>query len=145
MITKFVEVSNTFNWGKFLVCRFTPEEWAVRSEVDPGQRLLAGRGWSQQHLWVLDLQTGEGAYFRPGGLAKADLERHRIWVCPMYEVFLGVLYAHPEWCDDITKIPSFVKLEGEEARQASAVYGHRREGPDAKERDKVAKPRRKKA
>jgi hypothetical protein len=39
MKTKFIEASDAkeFNWGKFALCRFEPEEWARRSEVDhPG-------------------------------------------------------------------------------------------------------------
>ena len=137
MISKFVEVTNGFNWGKFLVCRFSPEEWAVRSKVDGEFGLLAGRGWTPIHLWVLDLQTGEGAYFRPGGMAVADLEKHQIWVCPMFERFLVRLYAEKGWCADITSIPDLVELTDEETMKASAMYGHRRPGPDQAERDRV--------
>lgn len=137
MILKFVEVSNGFNWGKFAVCRFSPEEWAVRSKIDGGS-LLAGRGWTPQHVWILDLQTGEGAFFRPGGHAKSDLGKHQVWVCPMFEVFLGVFYSRPDWWD-LTNIPDSIELTDEEALAASAMYGHRREGPPQAERARVVR------
>jgi len=41
----------------------------------------------------MDMQTLEGAAFRHGGHAKADLDRHRIWVCPLFEPFLTWLYT----------------------------------------------------
>jgi hypothetical protein len=79
--TKFVEATNgPRNWGKFMVARFTAEEWSRRSVVDPERGLIAGRGWTTQHLLVWDLQTGEGAIFRPGGSARYDLRKHQIWV-----------------------------------------------------------------
>lgn len=78
----FIEASDgtDFNWGKFAVMRFAEAEWAVRSQIDPCQSLIGGRGWTPQHIFVMDLQTGEGAMFRPGGSAHHDLEKHRIWV-----------------------------------------------------------------
>lgn len=148
MQTKFVEVSNGFNWGKFLVCRFTREEWAIRSKVDEGSSLVGGRGWTPRHLWVLDLQTGEGAMFKPGGYAKGDLDKHQVWVCPMFGVFLNKLYATPEWGNDIGTIPDLVELTDEDAMKASAMFGHRRPGPSPEERQQVVeasvvKPKRK--
>lgn len=148
MLSKFVEVTNNFNWGKFLVCQFSPEEWAKRSEIT-GDGLLKGRGWTLAHLWVMDLQTGEGAYFRPGGHPVADLQKHQIWVCPMYQLFLAKLYEHKDWCADITRIPDLITLTAEESKHASALYGFRREGPDQAERERVIretarKPKRKK-
>lgn len=136
MFSKFVEVSNGYNWGKFLVCRFTAEEWRQRSKVDGGS-LIGGRGWSHQHLWVLDMQTGEGAYFRPGGMASQDLDKHQIWVCPMYALFLDRLYENQDWCSDITKIPDLIELTDQESKKASALFGYRREGPDETERLRV--------
>lgn len=100
MITTFVEVTNgERNWGKFMVGRFDGADWLYKSKVDvhegccaDGGSLLAGRGWSPRHLFVMDLQTGEGAMFSPGGSAKADLNKHKIWVCPLFEPFLEWLY-----------------------------------------------------
>src|SRR5215472_3004576 len=96
MITKLIEATNTaaggINRGKFLVGRFDQDEWARRSTVstplEGDYPLLARVGWSPQHVMVFDLQTGEGAMFRPGGYAKGDLIKHRIWVCPLFELFL---------------------------------------------------------
>lgn len=84
MKTKIIEAvqskEHPGNWGKFLVGAFD-EEWAYESRVDPERvPLLRACGWwGPERLWVLDLQTGEGAYFNPGGFAKADLDKHRVW------------------------------------------------------------------
>lgn len=96
MKTHIIEVTNgQANWGKFLVGKFD-EEWERTSEVDTGRHLLRAIGWGagREHLLVLDLQTGEGAMFLPTGLASADLNKHRIWVCPLFEPFLAWLYAY---------------------------------------------------
>ena len=129
MLTKLVELTNNINWGKFLVGRFDEAEWSYRSEIACGARLLSHLGWDDKHVWVLDLATGEGALFRPGGRAAADLEKHRVWVCPMFEVFLGWLYAHPECWSDLSAIPKTLVLTDEEALAATSLYGRRRGGP----------------
>jgi hypothetical protein len=96
MKTVFVEATNKeMNWGKFMLAKFDEDEWARRSAIDSGS-LVAGRGWSSDHILVLDLQTGEGAFFKPGGYAHADLEKHKIWVCPLFEPFLEWLYTLPD-------------------------------------------------
>lgn len=140
MLTKIVELTNGFNWGKFMLARFDGEEWRRRSEVDVapvpigrglgfGVPLLQQVGWNHRHVWVLDLQTGEGACFLPGGNARADLEKHAIWVCPMFEVFLGWFYARRELWTDITSVPDLITLTDEETMSMSSLYGHRRPGP----------------
>jgi hypothetical protein len=54
---KIVEVTNFFNWGKFLLSRFEDSEWAMPSRISEYERsLVAGRGWDRQHVFVLDLQ-----------------------------------------------------------------------------------------
>lgn len=126
MNLKFMEVTNEeVNWGKFAVGRFTAEEWAARSAIDPVRSLIGGRGWTAQHLLVLDLQTGEGAIFKPTGLPSADLEKHRIWVCPMFEPFLNWLYKQD--LADLDKLPALVNFTLEEA--GAAMHGYRRGGP----------------
>jgi hypothetical protein len=147
MRTRFVEVSQDatrgFNWGKFLVGVFEPEEWLRSSELERqlnrmGGSLLATRGWTPGHVLVLDLETGEGAMFAPGGSPSADLDKHRVWVCPMFEPFLGWLYGHIlEW-SLATKmprdtygwfdvLPALVELPDAEP----AMQGYRRRGPEA--------------
>lgn len=129
MISVIVELTDGFNWGKFLVGAFDKDEWDRRSSVD-NRRLLAGQcGWTPQHRLVLDLQTGEGAMFLPRGLATADLEKHRIWGCPMYEVFLKWLYDHPDHCADIRTLPQLIGLDPSKTRGHNAIYGYRRPGP----------------
>jgi len=130
VITKFIEATNAeggggINWGKFVILRFDEGEWAVRAQID-GSGLVGGRGWSRKHLVVFDLQTGEGAMFLPGGSARADLAKHKIWVCPMFESFLVWLYRQP--LDDLDALPSLVKFAEEEA--PSAMAGYRRSGDE---------------
>lgn len=126
-----METTNTdaggMNWGKFMVARFTESEWERRSKVG-GQIMLAERGWSKDNLLVLDLQTGEGAVFKPKGYAKGDLDKHALWVCPLFEPFLGWLYEQD--LTDIEKLPALVKIKN----PASALYGYRRPGPGATQR-----------
>lgn len=132
MQTKFIEASDgsNFNWGKFAVCRFTPEEWARRSEVDvlTTRGLLSVVGWDSGNLLVLDLQTGEGARFKPGGLASADLnDKHQVWVCPMFEPFLTWLYTQD--LSDLDKLPGLVNL----GDVPIAMHGYRRQRRQAAE------------
>ena len=123
MQTKIIEATNQINWGKFLLGR-PDHEWGIRSSISDSQMpLLREVGWSREHLWVLDLQTGEGACFRinPYGHAKNDLNKHRIWVCPMYEPFLEWLYRQPVLNFDV--LPAVVELQAE-----ASFHGYRREG-----------------
>lgn len=126
METRFVEASNGLNWGKFLVGRFEAEEWALRSQVDD-RGLIYGRGWTPEHVIVWDLQTGEGSIFAPHGSAAADLNKHRIWVCPLFEPFLIWLYDQ-----DLTvlqELPSYIALPD----TPGALFGYRRPGPNPEE------------
>ena len=139
MKTRIIEATNAeggggINWGKFMVAQYDTNDWLTRSTVDAGRALnsiLAGRGWTQKHAWVLDLQTGEGACFLLGGSAEHDLnEKHRIWVCPLYLPFLRWLYKQskttdPHWLD---KLPAVVRFTEDEA--PSALAGYRRGGGD---------------
>ena len=124
MQTKIVEASNGFNWGKFMLGRLD-SEWSHRSAVSGlSMPLLRELGWGDEHLWVLDLQTGEGACFRinPKGRASNDLNKHRVWVCPLFEPFLQWLYQQD--VADIERLPSVVELP----RTELAFWGYRREG-----------------
>lgn len=134
MKTKIVEAVQSkdrpSNWGKFLVMVPDDEEWGYESQVDPGRGLMQSMGYwgGGDHVWVLDMQTGEGAFFRPGGSAGADLEKHAVWVCPLYQPFLEWLY---ERCRengglDLDSLPEVVELPGAEF----ALRGHRRPGPE---------------
>lgn len=115
-----VEATNGGNWGKFMISQFEGFEWSRRSQIDHNA-LIRSRGWTPRHIMVFDLQTGEGAMFLPGGIASADLNKHRIWVCPLFEPFLEWLYTQPNPMD----IPALIELPDAEF----ALYGHRRPGP----------------
>lgn len=123
MITKIIEATNHaaggLNWGKFLVGRFD-HEWEYQSQIDAGRRLLPTVGWSSSTIMVFDLQTGEGGLFSPGGLASADLDKHRIWVCPMFEPFLTWLYKQD--LTDLQALPAMVQITNPD----SSLWGYRR-------------------
>ena len=123
MKTRLIEVYNDFNFGKFLVGRFDEAEWSRRSAVD-GFPLLGGRGWSHNHLLIVDLATGEGAIFLPGGKASYDLnQKHQIWVCLLYEPFLSWLYTQD--LIDLDALPEKLYLEA-----PTGLAGYRREGEE---------------
>lgn len=122
----FVEATNGFNWGKFAIGRFDADEVAYRSVVENedmgvSASLVRSRGWGPEHFWFMDLQTGEAALFRHGGFARADLNKHRIWVCPMAEPALTWIMAHP-----LNELPTVIHLT--EAEAPSSFAGYRRPG-----------------
>jgi hypothetical protein len=124
MKTQIVEVTNgQRNWGKFLIGQFDEKEFA-RGSVLPGYEtktpLVFQRGWGSDHFLVLDLETGEGAMFHIPGSATADLNKHQIWVCPMFEPFLEWLYANWKGGD----LPPLVDLPD----APFAMSGYRRKG-----------------
>lgn len=121
----FFETVNELNWGKFMVGRFDGDDWDERSTIEPRVGLLRGRGWSIEHLLVLDLQTGEGCMLavRPTGFPAADLEKHRVWVCPMFEPFLEWLYVQD--LSDMDALPRVIELPN----APRAMAGYRRQGP----------------
>lgn len=126
MISAIVEATNgPNNWGKFLVGRFDLNEQARRSAINAKSNvsLLQQIGWDVKNtILVLDLQTGEGAMFRPGGVAKTDLNKHPVWVCPMFEPFLGWLYKQD--LSDLEKLPRHIDLPD----APFAMQGYRRRG-----------------
>jgi hypothetical protein len=137
MKTKFIEamhVNGDGNWGKFMVARFEEREWNRHSEVlcdeypaqagSVGTYLLGSIGWSRRDIVVFDLQTGEGARFRASGSASADLNKHKVWVCPLFEPFLSWLYKQD--LTDLDKLPAKVEFTEKEAEFALA--GYRRKG-----------------
>lgn len=118
------EASNRFNHGKFAVGRLAAElAWRSSLPGFEGRPLLASIGYNAPDLWVLDLQTCEGAAFRHGGHASNDLAKHRIWVCPLFEPFLWWLYAQD--VNDLGALPRHVSLPD----APSALYGYRRGSP----------------
>jgi hypothetical protein len=76
-----------------------------------------------EYIFVLDLQTGEGAMFRHGGFARADLNKHKIWVCPLFEPFLEWLYEQD--VDVLSCLPDTVDLPN----APFELRGYRRAGP----------------
>lgn len=121
MVAKFIEVTNGLrNWGKFLLLRFDCE-WQQQSVIS-GRPLLRDIGFNPQQVWVLDLQTCEGAAFMPGGHVGSDLDKHAIWICPMYQPFLEWLYRQD--VTNLEALPSHVDLPEAEFQMS----GYRRPG-----------------
>jgi DNA-binding Xre family transcriptional regulator len=134
MWTKFIEATQDagggmVNWGKFQLLKYE-NEWKIPSMLPGpsyGLPLLRQCGWSHRHMWVLDCQTGEGALILPGGSARADLMKHRIWVCPLFEPFLIWLYAQD--LNYPADLPAIVELPTAEF----SFQGYRRPGPVLRE------------
>lgn len=97
---------------------------ARKPDVDtPLLRQRMGK-WTRDQLWVMDLETGEGGLFRPGGYARGDLQKHRIWVCPMFEPFLTWLYKQDLSNESLDALPKGVALDA-----PFEWAGYRRPGP----------------
>lgn len=121
--TRVIEASTPQgNWGKFMVGVFDVE-WEQRSAVDPGSSVMRACGWGPDHITVLDLQTGEGGVFFPHGLASADLNKKRVWVCPLFEPFLEWLYRQD--LTDVAALPVHVELD-----HPLELQGYRRPGQE---------------
>ena len=103
-----------------MLARFDAQEWQRRGAIalDPYASrvpLLTQCGWGPEHVWVLDLATGQGACFRPGGHAGADLEKRAgLWVCPLYRVVLAWFYQHKE-CWGLDELPECITLTDKES------------------------------
>jgi hypothetical protein len=135
MKTAIIEATNgEQNWGKFLVGVMT-DEWKHRSAVDVESQspLLRLRAWSRDYIWVMDLETGEGALLCHRDVVRDALERHQVWVCPLFEPFVGWLFAQPmhgdpeAWLDGLPPLIDFPDA-------AFGLSGYRRGGPDDEER-----------
>lgn len=115
------------NWGKFMV-GVLDHEWDWRSGVDAGRPLLRAIGWGHENIWVFDLQTGESCFVRPGGLASADLNKHAVWVCPLFEPWLvwlyGQLKGQRDYAARLDGLPKVVELPD----AGFAFAGYRRPG-----------------
>lgn len=130
MITKIIEATNgERNWGKFLLGQFSAAELLHPSSVcgNLSFGLIRSCGHSEYDTLVLDLQTCEGAIFTPGGNAAADLAKHRIWVCVLYEPFLVWLWTRAEGQRlRLDALPDVIDLPD----APFAFAGYRRTGPD---------------
>lgn len=125
MKTKIIEATQGVggpNHGKFLIAHLDMEWERKSAATGPGRPLLARIGWAPGHIIVFDLQTCEGAAFRPGGIPSADIEKHRIWVCPLFEPLLKWLYEQD--LSDLDRLPDSVELRG----APFALRGYRRSG-----------------
>jgi hypothetical protein len=132
VITHFIEASNGFNHGKFMICRLERPEMDIRSAL-PGYEhnwLWSGRKFKPGMTLVVDLQTGEGAAFEigrgslpPAQEASYQLnEKHQIWVCPLYEPLLQWLWERIISTVKIENLPRYVELDA-----PGAVSGYRRQ------------------
>lgn len=139
MQAKIIEASQGekgLNWGKFLVSRLPDAAYDYSSQL-PGcegiegadRPLLRRIGFPARAIRVDDLQTHEGVFFidatdDPDRFV-CQLEKHKIWVCPMYAPFLAWLGRQP--LEDLDALPGFVALPD----APGEIYGYRRKGPTA--------------
>lgn len=132
MKTKIIEATNgPANWGRFLLGVLTEEEWArlpAAPGCDFGRPVLREAGWGKHDpdVLVLDLVTREGAvfYVNKQGVPSSDLNKHRVWVCPLFEPFLGWLYTQPREQVMALALPDHVDL----ADAPFDSHGYRRPG-----------------
>ena len=71
-----------------------------------------------------------------GGFARADLNKRKIWVCPLFEPFLEWLYRHVhdkegDWWQDLPRVVELPDAPFE-------IYGHRRPGPEIVSMDTIS-------
>jgi hypothetical protein len=124
VLTKIIEVTqgSEFNWGKFMLGQFDVE-WLRHSKLpgnDLAMPLLAQRGWSPRHMVVLDLETGEGAFFTMSHPRWQLDNKHQVWVCPMMGPFLD--WLGEQSFETVEDLPDYVTLDTDE----SAMAGYRR-------------------
>lgn len=102
MDTQIVVVDHTegtgaiVSQGVFLVAEFEPSELEVVRET----------GWGPQHRLVVDLKTGVGGLYRPGGDPFFDVCQDRK-VGPLFASFMKWLYGQ----GDPWALPAHVTLE----------------------------------
>jgi len=95
--------------GRFVVGRFTVRDLAQDSKASPDDlAVLAQLAWDPRRIWVMDLDTRQGAAFQPGGVAADDVREHGIRVGPLFVPFLGWLYDQD--LSDIRALPRLVRL-----------------------------------
>lgn len=151
MITRFVEVTDGFVYGKFLVCRLDPGELATKSAM-PGagewDRLLtfAGRRrFNERTTLIVDLQVGtafawplengeigfrhyiDKHYARSANIIDGDPPIFAL-VCPLYLPFVLWLHEQGKWAEgagDIEEIPRYLDLRTDEALMPSGPVDER--------------------
>jgi hypothetical protein len=137
MESKIIEATNgPNNWGKFLLLRPSADMWTYRSVIDDTgdddlyrirqPLLLQYCGWGPKHLLIVDLQTKEGFAVSIDRYMHRKLADHQIWVCPLFDPFLGWLAEQD--VSDLNALPGAVDLPEAPVMQ----FGHRRSGPEGK-------------
>lgn len=135
MKTKFIEAitlgpnGEPFNHGKFMVGRYD-EEWSRRSAITEAgaSPLLRQIGWGPAHLFVMDLQTGEGFTCLPGGHPDFDRKKHNVWTCVIFPVWLRWLYDQD--LSDLDALPNLVTFSFDQI--PPALVGSRGDGQPVK-------------
>jgi hypothetical protein len=118
VITKIIEGSDGGAYGKWLVGQLDEHERSRKTSL-PGYEgnasiwTFAGArrfGADPGAVFVLDLQTGQGAVFNPTTSSSPDydLDQANIWVCPLFRDFFRWLYTQD--LADVTQLPNFIDL-----------------------------------
>lgn len=126
---RFVEVTDGFAYGKFLVGRLTPEELSTETAM-PGaeahQPLFTYSGrryFNHRTTLVIDLQRGTAAAW-PLENGAIGFEHYYLGklkgldalVCPLYMPFVMWLHEQGKWAEgagDIAEIPRYIDFREE--------------------------------
>jgi hypothetical protein len=112
------------NWGAYMVAVPDGQELSWHSHVAPSiLTLFEQLGHEPGSAWVMDLLTGEGAWFSMQGDARAELEEHRIHASASFEGFLEWLYLQD--LDKLWQLPHVIKV----ADTTFSINSYRRLGP----------------
>lgn len=139
MELKFVEAGQApeggGNWGKFAVARWSTLEMRepTRFPGCEGQFITGLTGSPFDHIWLLDIQAGEGALFSINNPIPVDvphqLNEKQIYICPMFEPFMTWLWEHIrshqgtnlDWFDELPRVVVLPEAPFD-------LYGYRRRG-----------------
>lgn len=149
MICKIIEATDVgqFNHGKFMVRLFEHDEYNYMSRIAPEYLLRRFCNYPRATIWVDDLYTGEGCRFafpsyrikenreQRAAHVKESLNRHRIWVCPMFEPFVTWLLGQD--LSDLSCLPDVVDSLPDDA---CSFWGYRRPGPPESSEASAQKP-----
>lgn len=134
MISKFIEITDEANWGKFHLSQWDAEDLKAQSQVREGVPLLTAVEDMRQRaknpllgVFVRDLQTEEGITLYPekGIDPTPQLDAHGVWVCPLFLPFCHWLFQN--YAGSVAALPAVVNLP---VGKVLHLQGYRRPGQE---------------
>ena len=137
VITRFVEVTDGFAYGKFMVCRLDAAELATKTAMPDadGERLLTYGGrrrFNERTTLVVDLQIGSGFAWplENGPIGFHHYLHHKLLpaevrrvVCPLYLPFVLWLHTEGAWAEgagSLEDIPRYLDLRNVDVEREAA-------------------------